>query len=328
MESVFLNPNKEQWTALCKRPAFDYAALEAIVMPVLADVKANGDAAVKKYAAQFDKVVLTDLRVSEAEINEAAALVEENLKAAIQLAKNNIQLFHESQKEGIQKISTTDGVLCWRKSVAIQNVGLYIPGGTAPLFSTLLMLGIPAQIAGCSNIIMCTPSNNNGQVSPVILYTAQLLGIKNIFKIGGVQAIAAMAYGTETIPAVSKIFGPGNQYVTAAKQLVNREGIAIDMPAGPSELAVYADETAVPAFVAADLLSQAEHGPDSQVLLVASSKDILHAVKTQVELQLQDLPRKETASVALKHSRWLVMQDVNIAFNFLNEYAAEHLIIA
>jgi len=328
MENVFVNPGKEQWIALCKRPAFDYAALEGIVLPVLADVKANGDEAVKKYAAQFDKVVLTELLVSEAAINEAASLVHDDLKKAIQLAKNNIQLFHESQKEVIQKISTTDGVICWRKSVAIQNVGLYIPGGTAPLFSTLLMLGIPAQIAGCGNIIMCTPSNSDGQVNPVILYTAQLLGIKNIYKIGGVQAIAAMAYGTESIAAVSKIFGPGNQYVTAAKQLVNREGVAIDMPAGPSELGVYADETAIPAYVAADLLSQAEHGTDSQVLLVASSMAIIDAVKEQINIQLNELPRKEIAAAALKHSRFIVMENSTDAFNFLNEYAAEHLIIA
>lgn len=328
MESVFVNPGKEQWIALCKRPAFDYAALEGIVLPVLADVKANGDEAVKKYAAQFDKVVLTELLVSEAAINEAASLVHDDLKKAIQLAKNNIQLFHESQKEVIQKINTTDGVICWRKSVAIQNVGLYIPGGTAPLFSTLLMLGIPAQIAGCNNIIMCTPSNSDGQVNPVILYTAQLLGIKNIYKIGGVQAIAAMAYGTESIAAVSKIFGPGNQYVTAAKQLVNREGVAIDMPAGPSELGVYADETAIPAYVAADLLSQAEHGTDSQVLLVASSIAIIDAVKEQINIQLNELPRKEIAAAALKHSRFIVMENSTDAFNFLNEYAAEHLIIA
>jgi len=328
MENVFVNPGKEQWIALCKRPAFDYAALEGIVLPVLADVKANGDEAVKKYAAQFDKVVLTELLVSEAAINEAASLVHDDLKKAIQLAKNNIQLFHESQKEVIQKISTTDGVICWRKSVAIQNVGLYIPGGTAPLFSTLLMLGIPAQIAGCNNIIMCTPSNSDGQVNPVILYTAQLLGIKNIYKIGGVQAIAAMAHGTESIVAVSKIFGPGNQYVTAAKQLVNREGVAIDMPAGPSELGVYADETAIPAYVAADLLSQAEHGTDSQVLLVASSMAIIDAVKEQINIQLNELPRKEIAAAALKHSRFIVMENSTDAFNFLNEYAAEHLIIA
>ena len=328
MEAIFINPPREQWPALVKRPAFDYASLEAIIAPILADVKASGDTAVRKYAAQFDKAALTELMVSASEVEEALPLVSDDLKAAIQLAKNNIQRFHESQKETVQKITTTDGVLCWRKSVAIQKVGLYIPGGTAPLFSTLLMLGIPAQIAGCSQVVMCTPSNADGKVNPVILYTAQLLGISNIFKVGGVQAIAAMAYGTETVPGVSKIFGPGNQYVTAAKQLVNREGIAIDMPAGPSELAVYADETAIPAFVASDLLSQAEHGPDSQVLLVASSKTILEAVKEEVDLQLAALPRKDVATLALQHSRLIVLEDSQTAFEFLNEYAAEHFIIA
>ncbi len=328
MEAIIINPAQEQWPELCKRPAFDYAALEAIVAPVLADVKANGDAAVKKYAAQFDKVELSELKVSPIEIQEAASQVSDELKAAIQLAKKNISLFHEAQKEAVQKITTAPGVVCWRKSVAIQKVGLYIPGGTAPLFSTLLMLGIPAQIAGCSQVVVCTPSNAAGKVNPVILYTAQLLGIQNIFKIGGVQAIAAMAFGTQTIPGVSKIFGPGNQYVTAAKQLVNREGIAIDMPAGPSELAVYADETAIPAFVAADLLSQAEHGADSQVLLVASSQNMVEAVRQQLQAQLEKLPRKEIATTALQHSRWLVLQNVDTAFDFLNEYAAEHLIIA
>lgn len=328
MNTIIINPSPAQWSDLVKRPAFDYASLEAIVQPILAEVKAMGDPAVKKYAAQFDKATLSELLVSQAEMDGAAPLVSEDLKAAIQLAKKNIQLFHESQTENSKKVITTPGVTCWRKSVAIQKVGLYIPGGTAPLFSTLLMLGIPAQIAGCSQIVVCTPSNADGKVNPVILYTAQLLGISTIVKAGGVQAIAAMAYGTETIPAVSKIFGPGNQYVTAAKQLVNREGIAIDMPAGPSELAVYADESAIPAFVAADLLSQAEHGPDSQVMLIASSESIVEAIKNEVILQLQDLPRKEIATIALQHSRWIVFHNNDEAFHFLNEYAAEHLIIA
>ena len=328
MNTTIINPSPAQWSDLVKRPAFDYASLEAIVQPILAEVKAMGDPAVKKYAAQFDKATLSELLVSQAEMDGAAPLVSEDLKAAIQLAKKNIQLFHESQTENSKKVITTPGVTCWRKSVAIQKVGLYIPGGTAPLFSTLLMLGIPAQIAGCSQIVVCTPSNADGKVNPVILYTAQLLGISTIVKAGGVQAIAAMAYGTETIPAVSKIFGPGNQYVTAAKQLVNREGIAIDMPAGPSELAVYADESAIPAFVAADLLSQAEHGPDSQVMLIASSESIVEAIKNEVILQLQDLPRKEIATIALQHSRLIVFHNNDEAFHFLNEYAAEHLIIA
>jgi histidinol dehydrogenase len=328
MEKIWMNPGRAQWSSLTKRPAFDTAALEGILPPILKDVKENGDAAVKKYAAQFDQVQLEELVVTEAEMEVAAAMVEDDLKAAIELAKNNIQLFHESQRELVQKISITEGVVCWRKSVGIQDVGLYIPGGTAPLFSTLLMLVIPAQIAGCKNIVVCTPCSADGKVSPVVLYTAQLLGIKNVFKIGGVQAIAAMAYGTETVPAVSKIFGPGNQYVTAAKQLVNREGIAIDMPAGPSELAVYADATAIPAFVAADLLSQAEHGIDSQVVLVASSSPMALAVQEQIAIQIMDLPRSAIATAALEHSRFIVMEHVDTAFDFLNDYAPEHLIIA
>jgi len=328
MDNLFINPGKEQWNLLTKRPAFNYAALEDIVMPILLDVKENGDQAVKKYITKFDHASLDILLVSPQEVEDGTALVDEKLKAAIQLAKNNIQLFHESQQQDIHKITTSPGVLCWRKSVGIQNVGLYIPGGSAPLFSTLLMLGIPARIAGCSNIIVCTPSNAEGKINPVILYTAQLLGITNIFKVGGVQAIAAMAYGTQSIPAVSKIFGPGNQYVTAGKQLVNREGVAIDMPAGPSELAVYADDTCIPAFVAADLLSQAEHGADSQVVLVATTSNIIDEVKAQIRLQLQSLPRKDTAIAALINSRFIVMEDIDTAFDFLNEYAAEHLIIA
>ena len=328
MDNVFINPGKEKWEALIKRPSFDYAALENIVLPVLQDVKLNGDAAVKKYTAQFDKIELNDTKVSQAEIDAAVLLVGDDLKNAIQLAKENITKFHVAQKDSVAKIETSTGVFCWRKSVAIQNVGLYIPAGTAPLFSTLLMLGIPAQIAGCRNIVVCTAAGRNGKVHPAILYTASLLGIKNIFKIGGIQAIAAMAYGTETILKVSKIFGPGNQYVTAAKQLVNKEGIAIDMPAGPSEIAVYADDTCEPSFVASDLLSQAEHGIDSQVVLVASALTIIEKVKEQIKLQLNELPRKEIATAALQHSRFIVLENVEDAFEFLNEYAAEHLIIA
>ena len=250
---VFIKPEKEKWEDILQRPVLETASLEATVTAILADVKANGDAAVKKYALQYDKVILNDLKVSEAEIAEAINLVDKKLKAAIQIAKDNITVFHQSQKEAIKKVETTTGVICWRKSIAIQKVGLYIPGGSAPLFSTLLMLGIPAVIAGCKEIVVCTPSDANGKVNPVVLYVAQLIGIKNIYKLGGVQAIAAMAYGTATIPKVYKIFGPGNQYVTFAKQLVNASGVAIDMPAGPSELAIYADETCNPAFVASDL---------------------------------------------------------------------------
>lgn len=328
MENLFINPGREQWPAMIKRPAFDYASLENIVLPILQDVKINGDGAVKKYTEKFDGVQLTDLKVTDLEIDNAVSAVDEELKKAIQFAKENITTFHAAQTEQVQKIETTPGVVCWRKSVAIESVGLYIPGGTAPLFSTLLMLAIPAQIAGCKNIIVCTPCDKNGNINPVVLYTAHVLGIENIYKIGGAQAIAAMAYGTETLQSVNKIFGPGNQYVTCAKQLVNREAIAIDMPAGPSEVAVYADDTAVPAFVATDLLSQAEHGADSQVVLVASSKKIIEEVQLHVNSQLKELPRKEIIKKALNHSRWVVMEDVNIAFDFLNGYAAEHLIIA
>lgn len=325
---IFVNPERKEWQQLLQRPVFDTTTLEQKVSAILKDVKQNGDAAVKKYATQFDGVQLNELKVSTAEIEEAIELVDEKLKAAIEIAKNNISKFHEAQKETITQIETTTGVICWRKSVAINKVGLYIPGGTAPLFSTLLMLGIPAMIAGCKDIVVCTPSDKNGKVNPVVLYVAQLIGIKNIFKIGGVQAIGAMAYGTETVTKVYKIFGPGNQYVTCAKQLINREGLAIDLPAGPSEVAVYADGTSNAAFVAADLLSQAEHGADSQMVLVANASSIIDKVKIEIDKQLSSLSRKGIASKALEHSRFIVMQNADDAFDLLNEYAAEHLIIA
>lgn len=328
MQHLFINPSKEQWPQIIQRPVFDSKPLEVTVTSILQDVKQNGDAAIKKYAWQFDQVQLDELKVTDAEIQEAVPLVAEDLKAAIEIAKHNIIAFHTAQKEAIQKIETTNGVVCWRKSVGIERVGLYIPGGTAPLFSTLLMLGIPAVLAGCKEIIVCTPCDKNGQVNPVVLYVAQLIGLKNIFKIGGVQAIAAMAYGTETVTQVYKIFGPGNQYVTCAKQLINKEGIAIDMPAGPSEVAVYADETCHPEFVAADLLSQAEHGADSQVILVAIEQPIIDAIHIAIEKQLAVLPRKTIAEQALQHSNYIVMKDTDAAFDLLNAYAAEHLIIA
>jgi histidinol dehydrogenase len=325
---IFINPEKVTWDEIVKRPVFDYRQLEAKVSSILDDVKLNGDTAINKYTAQFDGIALNDLAVAENELAEAALHVEADLKAAIEVAKNNITAFHNSQNDAVIKIGTTAGVVCWRKSVAIEKVGLYIPGGTAPLFSTLLMLGIPAVLAGCKEIIVCTPPDNNGKINPVILYVAQLIGIKNMYKIGGVQAIGAMAYGTQTIPQVNKIFGPGNQYVTCAKQLVNATGVAIDMPAGPSELAVYADETSYPSFVAADLLSQAEHGADSQVLLVASSLSILERVQDEIEKQLSVLSRKAIAAQALQKSLTVVIENVNDAFELLNEYAPEHLIIA
>ncbi len=325
---IFINPKRNEWPQLLLRPVFDTSVLEGKVSAILQDVKLNGDTAVKKYAAQFDGVHLDELKVSEKEIEEAITLVDENLKAAIEIARNNITKFHLAQKETVQEIETTKGVLCWRKSVGIEKVGLYIPGGTAPLFSTLLMLGIPAVLAGCKEILVCTPSDKSGKVNAVVLYVANLIGIKNIYKIGGVQAIAAMAYGTVSITKLNKIFGPGNQYVTCAKQLINATGVAIDMPAGPSEVAVYANETCNAAFVAADLLSQAEHGADSQVLLVANSIAIIENVKIEIEKQLQSLSRKDTATKALTNSRFIVMENAGDAFELLNEYAPEHLIIA
>jgi histidinol dehydrogenase len=325
---IFINPKRNEWQQLLQRPAFDTSVLEEKVSAILQDVKANGDAAVKKYAIQFDGVQLDELKVSEKEIEEASTLVNDDLKAAIQIAKDNITKFHEAQKENIQQIETTKGVLCWRKSVAIEKVGLYIPGGTAPLFSTLLMLGIPAMLAGCKQIVVCTPPGKSGKVNAVVLYVASLIGLKNMYKIGGVQAIAAMAYGTESVATVYKIFGPGNQYVTCAKQLINATGVAIDMPAGPSEVAVYANETCNAAFVAADLLSQAEHGADSQVLLVADSIKVIEKVKIEIEKQLPALSRNGIAAKALANSRFIVMQNTDDAFELLNEYAPEHLIIA
>jgi histidinol dehydrogenase len=325
---MYINPEKEKWQQILQRPAFDYKQLESKVLAILEDVKLNGDDAIKKYTASFDGVELHEFAVTQQEIAEAVAQVDDHLKAAIDVAMKNIMVFHNSQRDEIKKVETTRGVLCWRRSVAIEKVGLYIPGGSAPLFSTLLMLGIPALLAGCQEIIVCTPPDKEGKINPVILYVAQLIGLKKIYKIGGVQAIAAMGYGTETVSKVSKIFGPGNQYVTCAKQLVNAAGIAIDMPAGPSELAVYADAASNPAFVAADLLSQAEHGADSQVVLVASSISIVEEVQTEIENQIELLPRKEIASKALQNSIAIVMEQTATAFELLNEYAPEHLIIA
>ena len=325
---IYTNPEKNTWPQILQRPVFDYKQLELKVALILDDVKLNGDTAVQKYTTQFDGVALNDFAVTAIEIAEAITNVDANLKAAIEQAKNNITAFHKAQNDEIKEVETTAGVLCWRKSVAIEKVGLYIPGGTAPLFSTLLMLGIPAVLAGCKEIIVCTPPDKNGKINPVILYVAQLLGLKKIYKIGGVQAIAAMAYGTNNVSKVSKIFGPGNQYVTCAKQLVNAAGVAIDMPAGPSELAVYADETSNASFVTADLLSQAEHGVDSQVVLVAQSISIIEKVKVEIATQLNFLPRKDIAAMALQNSVAIVIEKTATAFELLNEYAPEHLIIA
>lgn len=328
MKNLYTEPPTQQWPEIIQRPVFDSQPLEAAVAAILQDVKLNGDTAVKKYALQFDGAHLAELKVTATEIAEATQGVDEALKAAIKIAAGSITTFHKSQNEEVKQMETSSGVICWRRSVAIEKVGLYIPGGTAPLFSTLLMLGIPAVLAGCKEIIVCTPCDKNGKVNPVVLYVADLIGLKNIYKVGGVQAIGAMAYGTQSIPQVYKIFGPGNQYVTCAKQLINKEGIAIDMPAGPSEVAVYADDTADPSFVAADLLSQAEHGMDSQVLLLASNPAIIAKVNEEIEKQLPVLPRKQLAAQALQHSNFVVLQNVADAFSLLNEYAPEHLIIA
>lgn len=320
-------PNPDEWNKLIKRPALDVSSLFGTVQKVLDEVRTQGDEAVKKYGEQFDKVKISDLLVSETEINEAETLVDAELKQAILIAKNNIEKFHEAQKFNGNRIETTTGVTCWQKAVAIEKVGLYIPGGSAPLFSTVLMLAIPAKIAGCKEIVLCSPPNKEGKLHPAILYAAKIAGVSIIAKVGGIQAIAAMAYGTESVPKVYKIFGPGNQYVTAAKQLVSLKEVAIDMPAGPSEVEVIADKNANPEFIAADFLSQAEHGPDSQAILVTTSEEIVEPVVKAVQEQLEKLPRKEITEKALLHSRIIVLKDDAEVIRFTNQYAPEHLII-
>lgn len=326
--TIVVQPPKQDWFNLLQRPYVDNSAVIQKVEKIVSTVKKEGDAALKKLAKEFDGVDLQALQVTQQEIAEAASQVSDDLKSAIQQAKSNIEIFHKAQLLEYKKITTVAGVECWQKAVAIEKVGLYIPGGTAPLFSTVLMLGVPANLAGCKEIVLCTPCGKEGKIHPAILYTAQLAGITTIYKIGGAQAIAAMAYGTETIKGVYKIFGPGNQYVTAAKQLVQMQGVAIDMPAGPSEVCVLADETCNAAFVAADLLSQAEHGPDSQVLLVCTNTTIAEKVNAEIEKQLQLLPRAAFAQKALDNSKALVINDLQEAIALVNEYAAEHLILA
>ncbi len=320
-------PKREQWAEIIERPRLDLSQLNATVASVLADVKQRGDEAVKEYEAKFDKVAPTSLAVTEQEMDEAESLINNDLKDAIILAHHNIKVFHISQRFVGQKIKTQEGVTCWQKSVAIEKVGLYIPGGTAPLFSTVLMLATPAKIAGCKEIVLCTPPNKEGKVNPAILYAARVAGVSKIFKAGGVQAIGAMAYGTESVPKVYKIFGPGNQYVMAAKQQVSLDEVAIDMPAGPSEVCVIADETANAEFVAADLLSQAEHGIDSQVLLITTSESKLEEIHQQVDKQLEKLPRKELASKALENSCYVLVRDYDEMMELTNLYAPEHLVI-
>ena len=326
--NIIKYPSQEQIKKIIERPHLDVSQLNATVASVLADVKENGDKAVIAYEEKFDHVKLASLAVTEAEIDEAEALVSQNLKDALILAHENIAKFHESQKFESSKVQTAPGVVCWQKSVAIEKVGLYIPGGTAPLFSTVLMLATPAKIAGCKEIVLCTPPNREGKVNPAILMAARVAGVSKIFKAGGVQAIGAMAYGTESVPKVYKIFGPGNQFVMAAKQQVSLHDAAIDMPAGPSEVCVIADETSNAAFVAADLLSQAEHGIDSQVILISTSEDMIHQVEKELETQLAALPRHEIAEKTLVNSNFVLVHDKEEAMALSNAYAPEHLIIA
>lgn len=325
---TYINPNAEQWNELAKRKTVATADLNETVKAVFNDIQKNGSKAVKKYTSYFDGVSIENFTVTSSEIENAVAQIPTELKNAIQVAADNISKFHSSQKEIPTKIETTSGVFCWRESRAIDTIGIYIPGGTAPLFSTVLMLAIPAKIAGCKNIILCSPPDKNGNINPAILYAAQLTGVTQMFKVGGIQAIAALTFGTDEIPKVSKIFGPGNQYVTAAKQYAQQLGLAIDMPAGPSELLVIADETCDPEFVASDLLSQAEHGGDSQVILVTNSEEIVSKVTLAIENQKAILPRQATVEKALENSRALIFEDIQTAIEFSNFYAPEHLILA
>ena len=321
-------PQPSQWADIVERPHLDVSQLNATVESVLADIREHGDEAVKRYEEKFDHVALQSLAVSEEEMLEAESLVSDELKEALRLAHHNIATFHAEQRFEGKKIETAPGVVCWQKSSPIEKVGLYIPGGTAPLFSTVLMLATPAKIAGCKEIVLCTPPNREGRVNPAILMAARIAGVDKIYKIGGVQAIGAMAYGTESVPKVYKIFGPGNQYVMAAKQQVSLHDVAIDMPAGPSEVCVIADAESNAAFVAADLLSQAEHGVDSQVFLISTSKEMIEKVSKEVEVQLEQLPRKELASKTLENSTFVLVKDSEEAIALSNTYAPEHLIIA
>jgi len=321
-------PLREEWQQILKRPVFDTTTLFATVQEILDDVRKRGDKALKEITEHFDKVKLDTLEVTREEIAEAETQISMNLKQAIEMARRNIWKFHSEQQHEMPEIQTSPGVYCWQKSVAIQKIGLYVPGGTAPLFSTVLMLAVPAQIAECKEIILCTPPNKEGKIHPAVLYAAKVAGVHRIFKVGGSQAIAAMAYGTESIPKVYKIFGPGNQYVTAAKQLVSLRDVAIDMPAGPSEVEIIADETSNPVFVAADLLSQAEHGVDSQSILITVAERIIEPVMEQIELQLAKLPRKEIARKALENSKIILVKTLEEAVEMTNEYAPEHLIIS
>ncbi len=321
------NPDKAEWSTVLKRPTQTVADIEQTVEAIFKEVQSNGDETLKKFTEKFDGVILENLVVSKDEIEEASALVSQELKDAIQLAKNNIEVFHKAQKTSKVSVETAKGVQCWQEKRPIQKVGLYIPGGTAPLFSTILMLAVPATIAGCEELVLCSPPNKEGKINPAILYTANLCGVKKIFKVGGIQAIASMTFGTESIPEVYKIFGPGNQFVTVAKQIATKYGISIDMPAGPSELLVLADDSANAAFVASDLLSQAEHGVDSQVILVSTSKAMIDAIEKEVEKQLPELPRKEIAEKAIANSKLIYVENDQTANDLINEYGPEHYIV-
>jgi histidinol dehydrogenase len=325
---TILYPNKKGWLKLRQRPRIQVKELNTLVNQVFEKINVEGDKAVLNYTKQFDKVNLKSLQVNEETIKSASQSISLELKQAIKLAKRNVEKFHQAQTELSKKIETTEGVVCWRESRPIEKVGIYIPGGTAPLFSTVLMLGVPAKIAGCKEIILCTPPNERGEISPAILYTASLIGITKIFSVGGIQAIAAMTFGTESIAKVDKVFGPGNQYVTAAKQTAQNFGVAIDLPAGPSEVLVIANNTCKPAFVAADLLSQAEHGADSQVILLSDNKTIIGEVLVELKTQVEKLPRKEIAEAALKNSKAIVLKTIIDCIAFSNLYAPEHLILA
>jgi histidinol dehydrogenase len=323
----YIYPKATEWEELAKRPLQSFKEIEETTKLIFKDILTNGDKAVAKYTSVFDGVSLDDIYVSQSEFLEANQQITTELKEAIVNAKANITKFHMLQKRSKIEVETTNGVNCWMEKRPIEKVGLYIPGGTAPLFSTVLMLAIPAQIAGCKEIVLCSPPDKNGKINPAILYTAQLCGVTKILKVGGIQAIAGLTFGTDTIPKVSKIFGPGNQFVTVAKQVATQYGVAIDMPAGPSELLVFADETANPSFVASDLLSQAEHGSDSQVILVTTSKSVLKSVREEVESQLKQLPRQNIASKAIENSKLILVKDKTEAIDFINEYAPEHFIV-
>lgn len=324
---IFINPSRATWPQLTTRPQLALDFLDSTVRNIFNRVKKSGDNALRELTQQFDKVNVGSLEVSKDEFQKAEKSLSQDLKDAIKSAASNIEKFHSAQKKESVKIETTPGVTCWRQAVPIEKIGIYIPGGSAPLFSTVLMLGVPAKLAKCRKVILCSPPDKSGEINPAILFAAQLVGIERVYKVGGAQAVAAMAFGTESIERVYKIFGPGNQYVTKAKQLVTEEGIAIDMPAGPSEVLIMADDSSNPAFVAADLLSQAEHGEDSQVILVVNDQNLVPAIQKEIESQLKDLPRRAIAEKALLHSRGIVMEDPREAVAFVNEYAPEHLII-